>query len=123
MRTQSVDKKVWTGVDRCGQVKKMSIAEKIKERLKNSLQSESLSGSIVKFKAQFKQVEANEYRNISYEEYRQQRILRMRLYEMSHIPMQQQLREIVNKMIQGGIIFIEDNKAGLKKIFLVMVKL
>ena len=55
-----------------------------------------------------------QYSTITFAEYKRQRILQMRLYEISYIPMLQELRSIIDEMLQSGIVLKDDERYGFK---------
>ena len=55
-----------------------------------------------------------QYSTITFAEYKRQRLLQMRLYEISYIPMLQELRSIIDEMLQSGIVLKDDERYGFK---------
>ena len=93
----------------------MSIADKIKKYLSEKRNKSCLLASAPVVSMPFvNSITQQEYSALSYEECKKQKLLCLKLHEISYIPMLLNLRRVVDEMIRGGIILQEDERAGFK---------
>lgn len=88
---------------------------KLLDRLEANIKNKNeVINNVVEIPKKVQYLAQEEYVKFTYDEYKKQKILRIKLREIGYVPMLPKLRIVIDEMIQGGIILQEDDHAGFK---------